>query len=238
MYVDEKRCIGCGACTIYCPVQAITVTDGVASIDKERCVECGVCLRNTPCPKQALVQEDLEYPRAFRRWFSDNTQKIPTVSSLGSGRGVDEVKTNDVTGYYKCGEAGLILEPGRPGISAGMDDVQKILHAFYAAGYTLTARSPMSAFVIDDKGNLRPELLHERVLSCSLEFKGTYADLVPMLQVLDSIQGSLNTVVCVGMISRVENGVLPGKALVEAAGFKTLPNAKVNIGLGRPLSLD
>jgi Pyruvate/2-oxoacid:ferredoxin oxidoreductase delta subunit len=40
---DEKSCIGCGKCAIYCPVTAVTVSEGKASIDARRCIGCGQC---------------------------------------------------------------------------------------------------------------------------------------------------------------------------------------------------
>lgn len=43
VYVDEKRCSGCGACVDVCPAGAIAIRDGVANIDQELCTECEAC---------------------------------------------------------------------------------------------------------------------------------------------------------------------------------------------------
>ena len=50
--VDEEKCTGCGQCVDVCPIEAITIDEGKASINEETCVECGVC--ETECPSEAI----------------------------------------------------------------------------------------------------------------------------------------------------------------------------------------
>ena len=50
--VDEKKCIGCGACTSICPVNAIKLVNGKAKIDPKKCIKCGSCAQF--CPVAAI----------------------------------------------------------------------------------------------------------------------------------------------------------------------------------------
>ena len=54
MVVNNDKCIGCGTCVDICPVQAISMVDGVAHIDKEICISCGSCLG--ACPVSAISE--------------------------------------------------------------------------------------------------------------------------------------------------------------------------------------
>ncbi|MGM0401563.1 MAG: DUF362 domain-containing protein [Chloroflexota bacterium] len=53
IYVDEERCTGCGTCVEVCPVGAIRLVDGVATITQEKCIECEACL--SACPETAIL---------------------------------------------------------------------------------------------------------------------------------------------------------------------------------------
>lgn len=56
-WVKNEDCIGCGICVDKCPVECISLSDGVAAIDMSRCIHCGVC--HIVCPKHA-VRHDSE----------------------------------------------------------------------------------------------------------------------------------------------------------------------------------
>lgn len=42
-WVEPDRCSGCGDCDKVCPVNAVTIEDGVSHIDPETCIGCGLC---------------------------------------------------------------------------------------------------------------------------------------------------------------------------------------------------
>lgn len=54
--LDEKKCVKCLICWIYCPEPAIIrVNDGI-KIDYEFCKGCGICA--TECPVNAIKMEE------------------------------------------------------------------------------------------------------------------------------------------------------------------------------------
>lgn len=50
--VNEKKCIACGKCKLWCPAQAITIEDK-AYIDQAVCIGCGECA--VTCPHKAIA---------------------------------------------------------------------------------------------------------------------------------------------------------------------------------------
>lgn len=51
--VNEKKCDGCQKCVSECPVDAISLTNGLAVINAEQCTSCGACA--SACPTEAIV---------------------------------------------------------------------------------------------------------------------------------------------------------------------------------------
>lgn len=45
-------CIGCGACVVECPEEALELVDGVVQVDAGKCTECGACV--DVCPSDVL----------------------------------------------------------------------------------------------------------------------------------------------------------------------------------------
>jgi Fe-S-cluster-containing hydrogenase component 2 len=53
LYVDDKRCVGCGTCVDVCPQGAISLHDGKASIRQDLCNQCEACA--VACPEGAIL---------------------------------------------------------------------------------------------------------------------------------------------------------------------------------------
>jgi NAD-dependent dihydropyrimidine dehydrogenase PreA subunit len=50
--VDSEKCTGCEECISSCPLDAISMKEGVASVDEETCGDCGACV--DACPSEAI----------------------------------------------------------------------------------------------------------------------------------------------------------------------------------------
>ena len=50
--IIQDNCTGCGSCVEVCPVEAITLVDGIATVNEDDCSECGAC--EAECPNDAI----------------------------------------------------------------------------------------------------------------------------------------------------------------------------------------
>ncbi|MEI9476816.1 MAG: 4Fe-4S binding protein [Deltaproteobacteria bacterium] len=239
MKIDQEKCTACELCHPYCPVGAIVTVerngDSFCEIDQAECVECGACnLRARVCPVDAIYRPALEWPRTIRETFSNPNARHPSGSR---GRGTEEMKTNDVTGRYPPGVAGVALEMGRPGIGASFRDIQTVAMALARVGVEFEADNPVSALMADRKaGVFREEILEEKVLSAILEFKIENERLQDVLLGIKDVAARIDTVFSLGLISRVDSdGSIPVVPIAREAGFFPRPNMKTNVGLGRLL---
>ena len=62
IYIDESRCVGCGACAGDCLSRAIVCQDGKAVI-KKPCFRCGHCI--AICPSGAVSMDDFDMKEVF-----------------------------------------------------------------------------------------------------------------------------------------------------------------------------
>lgn len=233
MDIKTEICNGCGQCIVVCPVQAITLVENKAFINKNQCVECAVCYRYAECPVKAIKSLRLKWPRIIRSPFSNviATHKITGIP----GRGTEEMKTNDVTNRFGIDEIGISIEIGRPGVGSHLSNIELFTTRLSKIGIEYEKQSPVTAIIIDKKGHIKEDIKDEFVLSAIIEFKVSKEKLNQVLQIIRDIEEEIDTVFSVGIISRViENDVKPLINLLSKQGFKTRPNAKINIGLGKP----
>jgi hypothetical protein len=184
------------------------------------------------CPTGALVPNELEWPRMVRRAFSDPT--VSHVSTGIEGRGTAEVKTNDVTGRIKEGEAGFVVELGRPGVGVYFKEVERVAHALAAEGVVFERENPVTSLMVDPtQGRLREDVLNEKILSCILETKVDIDKVPEVLDLIQRIAPTLDTVLSVGVSARCNaDGEDRVRQMLIDQGFQTW-RAKVNLGMGR-----
>ncbi|MFX1572447.1 MAG: 4Fe-4S binding protein [Promethearchaeota archaeon] len=233
MDINREICTGCGQCVIVCPVQAIKLVDKRASIDYEVCVECGVCYRSVECPVNAIRTTRLKWPRIIRSPFSNviATHKITGIA----GRGTEEMKTNDVTDRFNIGEIGFSIELGRPGVGTYLRNIELFTTQLAKIGVEFEPESPVTALLINNQGNIKEEIKNEKVLSTIIEFKVPKNKVRKVLDLIKDIDKRIDTVFSVGIVSRIiESEKVQIINLLKQEGFNVRPNAKVNIGLGRP----
>jgi ferredoxin len=263
MRIDEWKCVACGNCIPICPVGAIAIdpTLGRARVNRDECVECYTCYRGMSkehlwpplvrairrlaralrfrfdpepdiCPTDALTPEPLDWPRVVRRAFSD--PQVPHESTGIHGRGTAEVKTNDVTGRVKEGEAGFVIEFGRPGVGARFRDIQEMTRALAALGVEFEAQNPVTSLMSDrTRGLIREDILNEKVLSAIVEVKTGLEQVPTVLRTVRQVSRRLDTVVAVGVSTRCDaEGEEPLRAILAAEGYPTY-RGKTNLGLGR-----
>ncbi len=233
MIIDKEKCVGCGSCLPYCPMNAIVMDDANARVELDECVECGVCRRVAVCPVDAIEQQPLAWPRGVRAIYSDPLN-IHQETGL-AGRGTEEIKTNDVTGRFKRGFAGIALEIGRPGIGARLRDLEKLSMALARYGVEFEPQNPLSKLINPITGELPPEIRNEKVLSAIIEIAVPDNELLAVLDVIRKTGETLDTVFCVDVACRAGIEELwPTLETLRKANIFVRPNAKINVGLGRP----
>jgi hypothetical protein len=185
------------------------------------------------CPTSALTPDELEWPRTVRRAFSD---VLVTHESTGIlGRGTEEVKTNDVTGRLGPGNAGFVVELGRPSVGARFTDIQRVSMALADAGVEFEEKNPVTTLMTDPgRGTIDPDILDEKVLSAILELRIPMEGVATLLEVLRRVAGEIDTVMSVGIAARCdEDGCNELETILPDSGVEIL-RAKTNLGLGRP----
>ena len=263
MQVDHNKCVACSNCVPVCPMGAIHIdpTLNRATVNEEECVECFTCYRGMSkehlnptlvrtirgflkllrirfdpepdvCPTDALTEQTLAWPRIVRRAFSDPL--VPHESTGITGRGTEEVKTNDVTDRVKEGEVGLTIEFGRPGVGVRFRDIQEMSMALAPLPVKFEEKNPVFSLMSDPAtGAIREDVLNEKVLSAILELQSTPEHVPQLLRAVEKVAGGLNTIVAIGIATRCDaQGENLLEPLLEREGYAGY-RAKTNLGLGR-----
>jgi ferredoxin len=263
MQIDRNKCVACSNCVPVCPMGAIYIDPTVnrATVNEDECVECFTCHRGMSkehlnpslvrairgflkllrirfdpepdvCPTDALTPQELTWPRIVRRAFSDPL--VAHESTGVSGRGTEEVKTNDVTNRVKEGEVGFTIEFGRPGVGVRFRDIQKMSMALAPLPVNFEKKNPVFSLMSDPAtGSIREDILDEKVLSAILELQTTLEHVPQVLQAVEEVARGLNTIVSIGVATRCDaQGENLLEPLLEREGYSGY-RAKTNLGLGR-----
>lgn len=263
MHISASKCVACGNCVPICPlgVIAINPASNRAEIDQANCVECYQCFRGMSqehlnptlvralrkalgwmrlrfepepdvCPTAAFEPDELSWPRVVRRAFSDVTA---THESTGiHGRGTEEVKTNDVTRRVQSGEAGFVVEFGRPSVGVWFRDIDRMTTRLAEAGAEFEQNNPVTHLMADrTRGRIREDVLGEKVLSAIVELKVPIGRVDEMLDVIESTAPTLDTVVSLGIGAVCDSdGDNPVPEIMSRRGYSVI-RGKTNLGLGR-----
>ncbi len=233
MYIEKELCKKCLDCRPVCPMGAIVLRNKEVVIEYETCVECGVCRRINICPEGAIKQVDpIPYPRIVRAIFSDPT--IRHESTGISGRGTEEMKTNDVTNNFIERKIGFSIELGRPGVGAYLIDLEKVVKELKRRKVDFAKDNPVMDLIVNQEtGALRPEILNEKVLSAIAEFivdEDRALDFIADMKAF--LNRELDSVATMSVISRADSqGDCRFIERLRTAGHDLYPNGKVNLGL-------
>lgn len=232
MLIDREKCSGCEECIEFCPTNAIVIENFKARILEDLCAECGNCFRPQICPTEAIVRNEIQWPRTIRNVFSE-----PIALYKGeSGRGTAESKTNDVTNRFKKGEVGFSIDVGRPNAGGTkLKEIETICSELSKLDVVYAPDNPITDFMEDRKiGKLKKEIRDEFVISAIIEFKTPLEKCGEVMRALERASHRINTVFSVGVICRVnDDGKIPAAEILEKEGFQIRPNGKTTLNLGR-----
>jgi hypothetical protein len=152
-----------------------------------------------------------------------------------AGRGTEEIKTNDVTGRFRRGQAGVAIEVGRPGLGAKLKELEKLSIALARYGVEFEPKNPLTNLINRRTGELPAEIREEKVLSAIIEITVPEAKLLDVLALIKETANGLDTVISMDVACRAaQDGTWPCAEILKEAGLFYRPNAKINVGLGKP----
>ncbi|MFP4476278.1 MAG: DUF362 domain-containing protein [Desulfatibacillaceae bacterium] len=104
--VDTEACEGCGKCMKICPMDAISVRDGVARVDYARCIGCGLCVGKCDGPGALSMREradhkppqDNIFSYAQARWHEMRNTPASLLPRIGIGGALGRLLPMSISG--------------------------------------------------------------------------------------------------------------------------------------------
>jgi len=126
------------------------------------------------------------------------------------------------------------VEFGRPGVGVYFKEVDRVNRALSKMSVEFQPENPLTVLMPDVKtGELREDVLNEKVMSCILEFETDIVEMPDILNAIEDESKQLDTVVALGVAVRCDsNGDDTVRAQLTSMGYEAW-RAKINIGLGR-----
>ena len=119
-----------------------------------------------------------------------------------------------------------------------MVELEKVLLALVKMDVELEHDNAVFALLEEPfTGRMKPEFRNEKVLSAILEFKVRDQQLEDLVRELLPILAEVDTVVSWGLATRfAKDGTLAVRYRLKALEIPVRPNAKINMGSGRPIA--
>jgi hypothetical protein len=132
----------------------------------------------------------------------------------------------------KNGEAGFVVEFGRPGVGARFGDIQRVTIALAQLGVEFEENNPVASLMSDrSHGLIREDILKEKILSAIVEIKAPVERVPAVLQTIRDLAREVDTVISIGVSTRCDaagNDVLG--EILEQQGYPAY-RGKTNLGL-------
>jgi len=87
-WVKQEMCTGCSICVDECPVGAMSIDGGKASIDEENCIRCARC--HDVCPEEAVRHDSERVPEEIEANLQWTRQLLRHFDSAEKKRGLIE----------------------------------------------------------------------------------------------------------------------------------------------------
>lgn len=139
--IDNNRCIGCGGCSLICPVEAINIKRDEKGFFRpeinEKCISCGQCIK--VCYKNIIIEKEddiwkIEKSNALLAYNKDKVARY-RASSGGIGESIYNYALKE---GYKI--VGVIYDYdeniAKHIIADNKEDVEKIIGSKYIPSYT------------------------------------------------------------------------------------------------------